>query len=291
MVPTLLENCGRSVARREELRREAVDQRPAWVPDGVSLDQPSHARIYDYMLGGSHNSAADREVARQVIEAMPDVLAMARANRAFLYRAVRFLVEAGMRQFLDLGSGIPTVGNVHEIAQRMAPDCRVVYVDIDPVAVAHTRALLVGEDRAGVVQADVRDLDRILASSQVRRLLDLDQPVGLLMVAILHVIPDADDPAGLLARYRDSVARGSHLVLGHSTADSRPEVLVKLREISHRTPATMNPRSHSEISRFFAGFELVEPGLVWVPQWRPDPEDEPCPPERAANYGGVGRKV
>jgi hypothetical protein len=264
---------------------------PTWAPEGASLDQPSAARIYDYLLGGSHNSAADREIARQLIEAMPDVAAMARANRAFLYRAVRFLVDAGVRQFLDLGSGIPTAGNVHEIAQRAAPDARVVYVDVDPVAVAHSQALLADNDFAAVVHADLRQPDRILHCAQVRGLLDLDQPVGLLMVAILHVIPDTDDPAGLVARFRDRVASGSYLVIGHVTADSRPEETSKMREITRRTPTPLTPRSHQEVSRFFAGFELVEPGLVWVPQWRPDPGDEPDPhPERASNYGGIGRK-
>jgi len=270
---------------------EAAVEPPSWAPEGASLDQPSAARIYDYLLGGSHNSAADRELARQVIEVMPDAAAVARANRAFLYRAVRFLIDAGVRQFLDIGSGIPTAGNVHEIAQRAAPEARVVYVDVDPVAVAHSRALLAGNDLTAVLHADLRQPDRILHCAQVRALLDLDQPVGLLMVAILHVIPDSDDPAGLVARFRDEVASGSYLVIGHGTADSRPEESRKIRELSRRTPTPLTHRNHQEISRLFAGFELVEPGLVWVPQWRPDPDDEPDPhPERASNYGGIGRK-
>jgi hypothetical protein len=267
-------------------------ERPTWAPEGVRLDQPSPARIYDYLLGGSHNCAADRDLARQVLEVMPDAVAVARANRAFLYRAVRFLVDAGVRQFLDIGSGIPTVGNVHEIAQRAAPDARVVYVDMDPVAVAHSRALLAGNDRAAVVQADVRHPDRILHNDRARGLLHLDQPLGVLMVAILHAIPDADDPAGLVGRFRDAVAPGSYLVIGHGTGDSRPDEAAKIRELSLRTPTPLTQRSHQEISRFFAGFDLVDPGLVWVPSWRPDPDDEPDPhPERAANYGGVGRKA
>jgi hypothetical protein len=266
-------------------------ERPTWAPDGVRLDQPSPARIYDYLLGGSHNSAADRHVARQVIETMPDAVGAARANRAFLRRAVRFLVDAGVRQFLDLGSGIPTAGNVHEIAQAAAPEARVLYVDVDPVAVAHSRVLLAGNNRAAVVQADIRDSDRVLDSRQVSQLLDLDAPVGLLMVAILHVVPDADDPAGLVARFRDAAAAGSYLVIGHGTADSYPEEARKLREISHRTRTWLTPRSHEQIRGFFAGFELVEPGLVWVPQWRPDDGEQPDPhPELSVNYGGVARK-
>jgi SAM-dependent methyltransferase len=266
-------------------------ERPTWAPEGVSLDQPSPARVYDYLLGGSHNSAADREFARQLIETYPDAPAGARANRAFLYRAVRFLVESGIRQLLDLGSGIPTAGNVHEIAQRAAPETRVVYVDIDPVAVAHSRALLADNDRADVVQADLRNPDQVLASPQVRELLDLDQPVGLLMVAILHVIPDADDPAGLVAQFRDSIAPGSYLAIGHGTNDSRAAETAKMVELSRRLTTPLTLRSHQQISRFFDGFDLVEPGLVWMPVWHPDPGDEPDPnPDWAANYGGVGRK-
>jgi SAM-dependent methyltransferase len=270
---------------------EAAVERPKWAPEGVSLDTPSPARVYDYLLGGSHNSAADREFARQVLEEIPDAAAGARANRAFLYRAVRFLVDSGIRQLLDLGSGIPTAGNVHDVAQRAAPDARIVYVDIDPVAVAHSRTLLAGNDRADVVRADLRNPDQILASPQVRELFDLDQPVGLLMVAILHVIPDADDPAGLVARFRDAVAPGSYLAIGHGTNDIRQADTAKMEELSRRLPTPLTLRSHQQISRFFDGFDLVEPGLVWVPAWRPDPGDQPDPnPDWTANYGGVGRK-
>ena len=278
-------------ARRSVRGVEEAVERPTWAPEGVRLDQPSTARIYDYLLGGSHNSAVDRHIARQVIEAMPDAVDAARANRAFLSRAVRFLADAGVRQFLDLGSGIPTAGNVHEIAQSAAPDARVVYVDVDPVAVAHGRVLLAGNDRAAVVQADLREPERILDSRQAGRLLDLDAPVGLLMVAILHVIPDADDPARLVARFRDAVAVGSYLAISHLTADSRPKETARVQEISRRTPTRLTMRSHEQISRFFAGFELLDPGLVWVPEWRPDPGDEPdIHPERLSNYGGVARK-
>jgi len=272
---------------------EAIVERPTWAPEDVRLDQPSMARVYDYLLGGSHNSAADRHVAGQMLEAMPDVADAVRGNRAFLRRAVRFLVNAGVRQFLDLGAGIPTAGNVHEIAQGLAPDARVVYVDVDPVAVAHSRVLLAGNDGAAAVQADVQEPDRIFASSQVGRLLDLEAPVGILMVAILHAIPDSDDPAGLIGRYRDTVAAGSYLAISHPATDSRAEEVAKLQTISRRLPTEeVTPRSHERISTFFAGFELVDPGLVWVPQWHPDPDNEPNPqPERSANYGGVGRKT
>jgi len=266
-------------------------ERPTWAPEDISLDQPSQARIYDYLLGGAYNSAADRETAKQMIKEMPDLVTVARANRAFLYRAVRFLVDAGIRQFLDIGSGVPTMGNVHEVARRVAPQARVVYVDIDPVAVAQSQALLAGDDQADVVHADLREPDRILGSEQARRLLDFDQPVGLLMLAILQSIPDADDPAGVVARYSDRVTAGSHLVIAHPSADSRPDEIGRVREIVARMPNTMTPRTHQQISRFFAGFDLVEPGLVWVPQWRPEPGEEfEAHPERSVSYGGVGRK-
>ena len=265
-----------------------AEGRPSWAPAEVALGQPSPARIYDYLLGGSHNLAVDRQVAEQVLASMPDGRAQARANRAFLFRAVRHLVAVGIRQFLDLGSGIPTVGNVHEVARRAAPQTRVVYVDIDPVAVAHARALLSGDPLTGVVGADVRDVEGILDSPEVGRLLDLDQPVGLLMVAILHVVPDADDPTGLVRRLRDAVPPGSYLAIGHGTADSRPENADRLTQISRRTPTPMTPRTREQIAAFFDGFTLLDPGLVWAPLWRPDPGDDIDHPEQAANYGGVG---
>lgn len=264
-------------------------ERPGWLGEDVDLNTPSPARIYDYLLGGSHNLAVDREVAEQVLAVMPDARAGSLANRAFLYRAVRFLVDAGVRQFLDLGSGIPTAGNVHQIAQRAAPDARVLYVDADAVAVAHSRALLADNPGASVVQSDIRDLDRIMSSTEAEQLLDPAEPVGLLMVAILHVIPGSDDPAGLVAGLRDRVARGSYLVIGHGSTDSRPEEGAKLMEVSKRTPTPLTLRPRGEIERFFDGFDLVDPGLVWVPQWRPEPGDDPGPhPEQSANYGGVG---
>jgi SAM-dependent methyltransferase len=266
-------------------------ERPGWVGDDVDVETPSPARIYDYLLGGSHNLAVDRAVAEQIVVAMPDVRAGALANRSFLYRAVRFLAASGIRQFLDLGSGIPTAGNVHEIAQRTVPEARIVYVDSDAVAVAHSRALLAGNPRAGVVQSDVRDIDRIMASPEVARLIDPAEPVGLLMVAILHVIPDADDPAGLVAGLRDRVAPGSHLAIGHGTLDNRPELGARLVEASKLTPTPLTMRSRAEIERFFDGFDLVEPGLVRVPLWHPDEGVDPrAEAELATQYGGVGIK-
>jgi S-adenosyl methyltransferase len=264
--------------------------RPGWVPAEVDLNRPSPARIYDYLLGGSHNLAADRAVADELIRAMPDAPAGARANRAFLYRAVRYLVAAGVRQFLDLGSGIPTAGNVHEVARRAAPDAKVVYVDMDPVAVAHSRALLADDPNATVLQADIRTGAALLEDAAVAGLLDLDRPVALLMVAILHAIPDSDGPHTLVASLRDRIPSGSYLALGHGTSDSRPEEGRIAIELSRRTTTPLTARPHAEVLRFFDGFDLVDPGLVFVPRWRPEEGQQDPNPERAANYGGVGRK-
>jgi hypothetical protein len=266
-------------------------KRPPWLSDECDLDRPNAARVYDYLLGGSHNLAADRTLAADVLTAVPDAALVAQANRAFLRRAVLYCVEAGVRQFIDLGSGIPTVGNVHEVAQRAAPESRVVYVDIEPVAVAHARAILTGNDRVAVLQADIRDPDRILGDARLQRLLDLGQPAAMLMVAVLPFVSDAEDPPRIVARFRDALSRGSYLVLSHGTADARPEDLARLTERYRSTSTPVTMRSRQQVERFFSGFDLVDPGLVFVQQWRPDwlaeVEDRP---EWSSIYGGVGRK-
>jgi SAM-dependent methyltransferase len=249
------------------------------------------ARIYDCWLGGSHNFAVDREVARQVVADVPDTPLIMQANRAFLYRAVSYLVDAGVRQFLDIGSGMPTLGNVHEVAQKRAPDARVVYVDIDPVAVAHSRHILDDNEHATVIQEDLRRPGHILAHPDVRQLLDFDQPMAVLTLAVLHFIADADDPPSILAHLRDAVAPGSYLVLSHGTADAMQGKAERPLKLLSRTSTPPTSRTRTEVERLFAGFDLIEPGLVWAPQWRPeDPEDVGDHPERSANYVGVGRK-
>jgi SAM-dependent methyltransferase len=263
-----------------------------WAPAGVDVEQPTAARVYDYLLGGAHNFAADRAVAEQLIAAIPDIRTHALANRSFLRRAVRFCVASGIRQFLDIGSGVPTLGNVHEVARQAAPESRVVYVDLDPVAVEHGRAILVGDPAATVIQADLRDPERILADPPLRQVLDLTRPVALLLVAILHAIPDQDDPYAIVARLRDALAPGSMLVVGHATQEGRPDVGRRLEELSRRTATPITNRTRAQVTRFFDGFELVEPGLVWVPQWRPDSTDAVDEhPEWSSNYGGVGRRA
>ena len=246
--------------------------------------------MYDYYLGGSHNFAADRAAAQAMVAAVPEAPLMAQANRAFLRRAVHHLVDAGIRQFLDIGSGIPTVGNVHEIAQRAAPDARVVYVDVDPVAVAHSREILAGNDRAAVVQEDLRHPEAILAHPEVPRLLDFSQPVAVMIVAVLHFIPDADRPEEILRTLRAALAPGSYLVLSQASDDGRSEgERAEAERVYRRTDSPLCIRSRAELTAFFDGFELVDPGVVWVPQWRPDTPESAEDAERAVFMGGVGR--
>ena len=265
--------------------------RPEWAPEGLDADRPSAARIYDYLLGGFHNFEVDRAVARQAMAAMPDVVTQAQANRAFLHRSVRYLVGAGVRQFLDLGSGIPTLGNVHEIAQAVDPDARVVYVDIDAIAVEHSRQILNGVPGTAVLQQDMRNPEAILADPELTAVVDLSQPVAVILIAVLHAVPDSDDPAGVVARYRDALAPGSYLVIAHGSHEGRAEEAEKLVEVSRRTPTPLTLRGRAEVGAFFDGFDLVEPGITFAPSWRPEtPEDAGEHPERSGNIAGVGRK-
>jgi len=263
---------------------------PAWVPADVNLQVPSAARAYDALLGGGHNFAVDREFARKAELVFPGVGASCRANRTFLRRVVQYLVKAGVRQFLDIGSGIPTVGNVHEIVEAIDPSCRVVYVDNEPVAVAHSQLLLKDNDNATIVMADLREPESILAADETRALLDFDQPVALLMFAILHFVPDVDDPAGLVARYRDALPAGSYLGVTHATADSRPE---EMRALERLYATSSNPavaRTTGWITNLFGDFTLVDPGAVYAPEWRPE-HDEVANPEHYIFFGGLARKT
>jgi hypothetical protein len=263
--------------------RGGAAERLNWTPDEIDLDRPSPARVYDYYLGGSHNYAVDRETARQIVRLVPETPRFARANRSFLRRAVEHLVAAGIRQFLDIGSGIPTAGNVHEIAQRAAQDARVTYVDIDPIAVAHSRAILADNDRVAVVQDDLRTPERVLSDPELLRVLDLDEPVAILMISLLHFVPDSDDPAGVIARYRDAVVAGSYLALSHiRRVPDPPADGLKTLEIYKRIGAPLTPRSDAELRAFFTGFELVPPGLVALQEWRPETIDGPD-----ADLGGL----
>ncbi|SCL18074.1 S-adenosyl methyltransferase [Micromonospora pallida] len=264
--------------------------RPDWAADTIDVERPSVARMYDYFLGGSHNFAADRAAARAMMAAIPEAPLMAQANRAFLRRAVHFLAGVGVRQFLDLGSGIPTVGNVHEIAQRVVPDSRVVYVDVDPVAVAHSREILSRHDRATILQEDLRRPERILAHPDLRALLDLAEPVALMAVAVLHFVADDDRPGEILRTFRDALAPGSWLVLSHiSDIGQYGDVRADAEQVYRDTDTPIAPRDRAELTGFFDGFELVEPGLVWVPQWRPEFPEHADDATRSGFLGGVGR--
>jgi hypothetical protein len=244
--------------------------------------------MYDYYLGGGHNFAADREAAQQVIAAMPFTITGARTNRSWLRRTVRYLTGVGIRQFLDLGSGVPTVGNVHEIAQAAAPESRVVYVDVDGVAVVHAKHMLANNPLAASHCADLRDTERVLAEAAT--MLDLSQPVGLILAAVLHFVPDSDRPADIVAAYQDALGAGSYVALSHMSPTGRPaDELKKFTTAYASTPNPVTLRTREEILPLFNGWQLVEPGLVTLPQWRPEdpaqPDDELFP-----GYAGAAAK-
>ncbi|MEJ3748587.1 SAM-dependent methyltransferase [Actinomycetes bacterium KLBMP 9797] len=257
----------------------------------IDLDTPSPARVYDYILGGSHNFAVDRAMAQRFVELKPDLAETMRANRAFLRRAVEFLVQAGVRQFLDLGSGVPTVGNVHEVAHRTAPDARVVYVDLDPIAVAHSSAILLETPHAGAIRADLRDADAVLSDPTVTKLLDFAEPIALLVVGVLHHLPGLE-PLAAVRRYRDALAPGSYLAVSQATGDGRrtdpPDVIKRAYDGAYgRGSDTFTLRDRDEVLAYFEGFELVPPGLTFVAQWRAEVEVDD--PERPSTWAGVGR--
>jgi SAM-dependent methyltransferase len=267
-----------------------ANQRPA--PTEIDATIPNGARIYDFMLGGKDNFASDQAAAEQMIEANPAAPLTARANRAFLGRAVRYLArDEGIRQFLDLGTGLPTQHNVHQAAQQVTPDARVVYVDYDPVVVMHGRALLANDDTVTVIEGDLRQPEEILTDPGTRRLIDFDEPVAVLLVAILHFIGDDDDPAGIVARLRDAMAPGSYLVVSHTASESPTAVMAAAQQGFRLAGAPLTPRTRDQVRRFFDGYELVDPGVVEVSQWRP-PAGEPATtaPSAWTIVGGVGRK-
>ncbi|MEU6235443.1 SAM-dependent methyltransferase [Kitasatospora sp. NPDC047058] len=264
-------------------------RRPNWVPEGTDLDKPNAARVYDYYLGGSHNFEVDREMARKAIALWPELPQIMRSNRAFLRRAVQFVAERGITRFLDIGSGIPTFGAVHEVAREIRPEAEVVYVDRDPVAVAHSRLLLQDDPKSSVVRADVRDIDDLLSRPEVTALLAAGEPVAVLLVAVLHFVSDSEDPWKLVAVLHDALPPGSALVLSHASLEGRPDQAEDHQKLYRMTPTPLTMRTHEQITAMFAGFELVEPGVVYLPQWRPDqPEAVGQHPERMTGVAGVG---
>jgi SAM-dependent methyltransferase len=252
--------------------------------NAIRTDIPHPARVYDYWLGGKDNFAADREAAEWVLKVVPEMLDAARAGRQFLVRAVRFMSENGISQFLDLGTGIPTSPNVHEVAQEYQPGARVVYVDNDPVVFLHAEALMAKDGSTSVIRADLRDVESIL--EQAAEVLDFSQPVGLMFVASLHHVLDEDDPAGVVARYLSALAPGSYLVLSHATDEFAPDRMRKNSEEAAQRGAIFKPRGKPAIEGFFNDRPMVEPGLVLVSYWRPDGDPGPNA-DRAWSYGAV----
>ncbi|MEV0224401.1 SAM-dependent methyltransferase [Streptomyces sp. NPDC050704] len=254
----------------------------------IDTSRPHPARIYDYLLGGKDNYAVDQRAGDELAAAAPEVWISVRANRAFLQRAVRYVVGNGVRQILDIGTGLPTAPNVHETAREVAPDVHVAYVDNDPIVNAHAGALLSRSETTSVVLADLRDPRAVMDHPEVRRVIDFDEPVALLLVAIVHFLTDAEKPGQIVAALRDALPAGSFLVLSHATGDFAERSAAQA--VYNKATATMNLRSHAEVERFFDGFELVEPGLAQVPFWHPDAP----PPARSGEigfYGGVARRT
>jgi len=265
-------------------------QKPAGKNVPFDTSVPHIARVYDYWLGGKDNYEADRTAAEQVVATFPDVLVSVRAQRAFLGRAVHYLVaEAGIRQFLDIGTGLPAANNTHEVAQRIAPESRVVYVDNDPIVLLHAQALLTSspEGETAYIDADIRDTGKILAAAA--DVLDFSQPVAVMLLGVLHCIPDEDDPAAIVARLTVAVPPGSYLVIAHPASDVTEQLSRSMGDYNKQGAAPLTARTHAEVNSFFAGLDLIEPGVVQLHRWRPGTGDVGQGRE-LPNYGGVGRK-
>jgi hypothetical protein len=267
--------------------------RPGWAPEGVDMRQASPARMYDALLGGSHNFEIDRAAAERAKLLVPDLPRVALSNRAFLRRAVRFMVDSGIKQFLDIGSGIPTAGNVHEVAQAIDPQIRVLYVDIDPIAVAHSRTILLGNTAAAAIEADLREPEELFARVGATGLIDFEQPIGVLLIAVLHLLSDADQPIEKVAALRAVVPPGSYVAISHLTSELRPEDASKLgAEAADNSRVGIHFRDRRAIAAMFEGWDQVEPGVVELPAWRPESErDQHEAPGRSLGLAGVGLKV
>ncbi|GAB6898816.1 SAM-dependent methyltransferase [Kineosporia succinea] len=267
---------------------------PDWAPPGLDLDVPSPARVYDYFLGGAHNFAVDREFAEKVRAVIPTIATAAQTNRAFVQRAVTFMAGQGVGQFLDLGSGIPTMSNVHEIVRPLVPHARVLYVDHDPVAVAHSRLILKDDPATGVLRADLRHPQDILGSPELADLLDLSRPVGLLLASVLPFVPDRDQPHEAVAQLRDAAAPGSFVAITHVIDEpgraGGPDTTREAAGLYRGASDSMAVRTREQVEAFFGDWDLVEPGLVWTAQWRPSWPDEAEHAEGALAVAGVARR-
>ncbi|HEY1642042.1 MAG TPA: SAM-dependent methyltransferase [Streptosporangiaceae bacterium] len=272
-------------------------ERAGAVPAGVDPSRPSPARVYSYLLGGDHHFAADRAAAAALTTRAPDLAAAARANRAFHLRAASWIAGQGVSQFIDLGSGLPAAGSTHEAVRRVVPGARVAYIDNDPMVAAYGPELLGADPGAVILQADLRDPDDVLSRPELRRLIDLGRPAGLLATAVLHFVADDSDPAGLIAQYMAALPEGSYLALSHMTADDRPPAAARaLAQLSQVAAGGGRLRSRAEVARLFDGLTLVPPGpgagpeVTWVGHWR---SDDPAAAECAGSrwlYGGVARR-
>lgn len=269
--------------------RVEQEQLPEWVPEGVDVTVPNAARVYDAALGGYHNFAVDRAFRDQAEVAWPGISLLAHANRAYLGRVVRWLVEAGVRQFLDIGSGIPTLGNVHEVAQRIAPEARVMYVDIDPVAVSHAQAILQDNPLAAAIRGDLRFPQEILADPAVVGLIDFAEPVAVLLNAVLHFVQDSDDPAGKVAQLNEAIVSGSYIAISHGTVRPvRGEEQDGVTKLYDRTPTAVTLRTPDQVADILKGLDIIPPGIVAITDWHPDTEDDD--PPQPSVLGAVGRK-
>jgi S-adenosyl methyltransferase len=260
----------------------------------INMAKPHAARVYDFYLGGKDHFAADRETGQALMRVVPTIRAAARENRAFLGRAVRFLVaEAGVRQFLDIGTGLPSANNVHEVAQGLVPSCRVVYVDNDPIVLAHARALLTStaEGRTAYIQADLREPEKILADPVVRQTLDFAQPIALMLVAVLHFVPDSDGPRQIVDTLLGALPPGSYLAATHVTAEHDPEGVGGLERTYQASGLPAQARAAADFAGLaFRGLDTVDPGLVLVSEWRPDAEGARPPASEVNWYGAIARK-
>ena len=257
----------------------------------LDMDQPNTCRIYDYLLGGSFNFAVDRAFARQVLARVPWARDVARHNRGFLARAIRYAVSRGVRQFVDLGSGIPSVGRTDQIAMAADPRCRVAYVDTNLLAIAHAEVLLEGNEQVAIARTDMRDVSGVFDHPAVSRLIDLNEPVALLMGAVVHFLPDDDKPAAMIEAYRSTVPSGSMLVLSHVTCDGVPPEVIEVAPMYRHAPEPMYDRTRPEIEALFDGWDLVAPGVVFTGAWRPaHPDEIPAAPNRCVFLASVGVK-
>jgi hypothetical protein len=255
--------------------------------------RPNIARMNDYFLGGKDNFAADREAAEQLLAIAPEIQDIATENRRFLGRAVTYLAEQGIRQFIDIASGLPTRRNTHEVARKVAPDARVIYVDKDPVVISHGRAILANDEHTVVVNGDILHPEELLTHPQVSRTVDFDEPVAVLIFGALHFIPHSEDPFKCVAWLRDALPSGSHLAISHVVFDTKPDVVDPIEDIYRgifERPDAKAARRTEDVLRFFDGWDLVEPGLVYVRRWRPDNPLSARSAEKIWVVGGVGRK-